>query len=211
MMAGVILIQNNNFTMTIELDHVFILVEPEAKDADALVELGVMEGSSNDHKGQGTSNRRFYFENGMLEFLYVRNEQEANEGPARNLRFPERSKNSQASPFGVILHAGDESKKIEPFEGWKYQPDYFKDGWAFHVGSNSEIVCEPLCIYVPFYNSEFKPKSPNTGIFKTMNNVKIFTPTISKTLALAGSAKRLSIELGNEHLMEISFNRLKRR
>ncbi len=46
--------------MNLELDHVFILVEPEARVADLLIEQGFKEGTRNQHPGQGTSNRRFF-------------------------------------------------------------------------------------------------------------------------------------------------------
>ena len=55
--------------MNLQLDHVFILVELEAEVADCLLEQGFREGPSNTHPGQGTTNRRFYFSNGMLEFI----------------------------------------------------------------------------------------------------------------------------------------------
>ena len=77
-------------TMNMTLDHVFILVEPEAKVADRLLESSFLEGSSNIHPGQGTANRRFYFSNGMLEFLWVRDADEAKNGPGQDLRFPDR-------------------------------------------------------------------------------------------------------------------------
>ncbi|MEO0377835.1 MAG: hypothetical protein AAF329_25215 [Cyanobacteria bacterium P01_A01_bin.17] len=41
--------------MTITMDHVFILVEPEAKVGDRLLEHGFREGPSNTHPGQGTA------------------------------------------------------------------------------------------------------------------------------------------------------------
>ncbi|MBE9137293.1 VOC family protein [Nodosilinea sp. LEGE 07088] len=47
--------------MNLELDHVFILVEPAAQVADRLLEQGFREGPRNTHPGQGTANRRFYF------------------------------------------------------------------------------------------------------------------------------------------------------
>ncbi len=52
--------------MNLELDHTFILVKPEAKVADLLLSLGMEESFSREHQGQGTSNRRFEFSNGML-------------------------------------------------------------------------------------------------------------------------------------------------
>ena len=62
-----------NQSLNLKLDHVFILVEPRAKVADRLLEQGFREGARNTHLGQGTANRRFYFANGMLEFLWMRN------------------------------------------------------------------------------------------------------------------------------------------
>jgi hypothetical protein len=89
--------------MNLELDHVFILVEPGAQAVDRLLEQGFQEGSRNTHPGQGTANRRIYFANGMLEFLWVRDAKEAHTGPGRDLRLPARAENPNASPFGVIL------------------------------------------------------------------------------------------------------------
>ena len=46
--------------MNLELDHVFILVKPEARVANLLIAKGFEEGTRNIHPGQGTSNRRFF-------------------------------------------------------------------------------------------------------------------------------------------------------
>lgn len=54
-----------------QLDHFFILTSPGAPEADALVQLGLIEGTSNAHPGQGTANRRFFFANTTIEFLYI--------------------------------------------------------------------------------------------------------------------------------------------
>jgi hypothetical protein len=84
--------------MNLELDHVFILVDPEARVADRLLEKGFQERPGNTHPGQGTANCRFYFANGMLEFIWVRDPNEAETGPGRDLRFAERAEDPAASP-----------------------------------------------------------------------------------------------------------------
>ena len=76
--------------VNLELDHLFILTDKPKEAGDILVSMGLKESFSRNHEGQGTSNRRFEFSNGMLEILYVRDNEEANNGPARNLRFSER-------------------------------------------------------------------------------------------------------------------------
>ncbi len=100
--------------MNLELDHVFILVEPEAKVADLLLAKGIREGRGNQHPGQGTSNRCFYFANGMLEFLWVHDAEEAFNGFGRDLYLSERAKDPLASPFGVILRRKDNSSLEMP-------------------------------------------------------------------------------------------------
>jgi hypothetical protein len=192
--------------MNLELDHVFILVEPEARIADLLVSLGMEESFSRDHEGQGTSNRRFELSNGMLEFLWVRDAHEAINGPAGDLFFPQRVESPTASPFGVILHRKDNLVLEMPFAGWSYQPDYFKPPMSFHVGINSSNLLEPLCIYVPFIKP--KVRTIEKGAFKAISHVKVHTTTtkLSDSLIVADRADRLSIVCGDEHLMEITFD-----
>ena len=63
--------------MSIELDHFFILTDPGAPQADLLSGIGLTEGTRNDHPGQGTANRRFFFSITALELVYVSDENEA--------------------------------------------------------------------------------------------------------------------------------------
>lgn len=196
--------------MKLELDHFFILVEPEAKVANLLVELGLEESYSRLHKGQGTSNRCFKFSNSMMELLWLRDEDEAEKGPAAGLKFPQRSSNQEASPFGLIFNRKantEESYDLEmPFSGWSYQPDYFPAPNAFHVGSNSGELVEPLCIYVPFI--EPKDKVVEIGDFKSISHIHVTVPTahLSEVILSVGQIDGLSIECGEEHLMEIVFD-----
>ncbi len=204
--------------MQLELDHFFILVEPEAKAANLLVELGLEESYSRVHKGQGTANRCFKFSNSMLELLWLRDEEEANNGPANGLRFPERSINSleetSASPFGLIFNRKASSENISekssdlemPFNGWSYQPDYFPAPMAFHVGNNSENLVEPLCIYVPFMQPV--DRTVEKGNFKSISNVHLHVPvgSLSEELLIAAQAEGLSVECGEDHLMEVTFD-----
>ena len=95
-----------------------------------------------------------------------------------------------------------------PFEGWKYQPDYFNPPWAFHVGSNSSNLLEPLCFYVPFMEPKSSDHEIEEGVFKVISKVHIYTPAdpLSDVLVIADTADRLSIDHGNEHLMEVTFD-----
>jgi len=191
--------------MNLELDHFFILVNEPAIAAQKLIDIGMQEGLANTHPGQGTANRRFYSSNSMLEFLWVRDAAEANHGPGKQLNFPQRLSDSQASPFGVILTRVDNQSLQMPFPGWSYQPDYFPPPNAFHVGRNSENLHEPLCFYVPFVEPQ-KRKIKNEQ-FGSLDYIRISVKTdiLSDELKLISKADRLIIQTGDRHLMEVFF------
>ncbi|WP_299488703.1 VOC family protein [Acaryochloris sp. IP29b_bin.137] len=194
--------------MKMTLDHVFILVEPEAKVADLLLEHGFREGPRNTHPGQGTANRRFYFTNGMLEFLWVQDANEARNGPGQSLHFSERAEDPAASPFGIIFVSRQDNANPEmPFPGWHYQPDYFPPPKGFHVGANSENLLEPLCFYVPFQDPGVPRPQPERNS-QRITEVAISTPSTDThgTLALASGCDRLSIQSASEHRMEIMLD-----
>jgi len=194
--------------MHLELHHFFILVKPGAEVAEQLISIGMCEGASNKHEGQGTSNRLFNFLNGTLELLWVHDEEEAINGPGRDMYLAERVRDQAASPFGIIFNRKDDSTLEMPFEGWKYEPDYFQPPWAFHVGINSKNIAEPLCVYMPFIEPEMKKGLDENEIFKNISKVTVHTPSdpMSKVLNIVNHADRLSVVKGNEHLMEVTFN-----
>ena len=192
--------------MNIELDHFFVLVEPDGEIADLLITLGMNESFGRDHPGQGTSNRRFELSNSMFEFLWVRDVDEANNGPGRKLNFVDRIRCNDTSPFGIILNRTDESEHGMPFKGWTYQPDYFEPPMAFHVGDNSSNLHEPLCIHMSFMNPP--ARKTEHGVFKSLSHVKITTPAnpLSDVIDVVNSADRVSIVSGKLHLMEVTLD-----
>ncbi|MBT9314847.1 VOC family protein [Leptothoe spongobia] len=194
--------------MNLELDHVFILVKPTAKVADLLLEHGFQEGPQNTHPGQGTANRRFYFANGMLEFIWVQDPNEARTGPGRDLGFAERAGNSTASPFGVIFVPGKKTISSEmPFPGWHYQPAYFPPPKGFHVGANAHTITEPLCFYFPFRDPGVSRPQPIRNP-QMISEVIISTPSVDTegVLGLVAQADRLSMRSASDHLMEITLD-----
>src|SRR5689334_20248704 len=101
-----------------ELDHVFILGAAGAPGAAALQRIGLREGSSNTHPGQGTACRRFFFANAYLELAWVENEAEAGGGEAKRTRLLDRwaMRHAGACPFGLILRpTADDVDMKAPF------------------------------------------------------------------------------------------------
>jgi len=80
--------------MALHLHHVFVCASVGAPEGEDLLVAGLVEGSSNTHPGQGTANRRFFFESGFLELIWIHDELEA-QSELRNIRtFAEEGANS---------------------------------------------------------------------------------------------------------------------
>jgi len=189
-----------------QLDHFFILTKALAPEAELLRDLGMMEGTSNDHRGQGTANRRFFFSNTALELLYVRDEQEAKEGPGRRLRLLERASNPDASPFGLVMRCEGAAER-PPFAGWRYQPLYFDPGVSFLVAGNSERLHEPLCICLPDDRPSRSPQVRSKSPFTEVTELRVHVPVVkpSSVLKAMSEVERIRIEINSPHLLEIAF------
>jgi hypothetical protein len=135
----------------LEVDHAFIGCRTRAPEGDALLRLGFVEGSSNTHPGQGTANRRFYFDNFMLELVWVADPDEARNERTRRTRLFERceGKDRQVSPFGIIFRSTVTPPAPPPFATWSYTPIYLPPGLAMQVAEGTSLY-EPELFYLPF-------------------------------------------------------------
>ncbi|SFR52013.1 hypothetical protein SAMN04490243_2542 [Robiginitalea myxolifaciens] len=152
----------------VRVDHIFIFTDPDGEIADDLVKFGLTEGSSRVHAGQGTTNRKFYFENFFLEILWVHNPKEINSEPALSSGLGVRAKNSDHgfSPFGLCLVNTKESDALFT-DAFPYQPNYFPQGMAVDVLKNEEQSELPWTFRLPFKGPkkyENEPKSHRNGI-----------------------------------------------
>jgi hypothetical protein len=136
--------------MALALDHAFIMCSRGAPEGDSLVQRGFLEGSRNVHPGQGTANRRFFFENFMLELVWVDNPDEAKSEQTRRTRLWERWKgrNQSASPFGILFCSSNEDDSSAPFPTWDYRPDYLPPGLAIEIAEGTRLE-EPELFYMP--------------------------------------------------------------
>lgn len=191
----------------LELHHFFILTDPGAPQADLLSRVGLIEGTRNSHPGQGTANRRFFFSNTMLELLYVRDAGEAAKGRGSRLRIADRAMDRVASPFGLAVSATSGLTDV-PFPGWRYCPEYFTADQCFHVGENSDLLEEPLCLCMPLSLPLPKTRPQPANPFMTMTELRISVPVAqpSTTLEASANCKRISLRLNEPHRLELVFN-----
>lgn len=137
--------------MTYALDHVFVCCAEGGSEADRLTRLGLAEGSSNTHPGQGTASRRFFFENAYLELFWVTDAREAQAEPAARTRLWSRwsARGTEASPFAVILRPDGAEEAPPPFASWAYHPSYLPPHLAIDVADRTPLS-EPAFFYIGF-------------------------------------------------------------
>ena len=136
--------------MPLEVDHAFVTCAPGAPEGDALLKLGFVEGSGNTHPGQGTANRRFFFENFMLELLWVTDQREAQSERTRRTRLWERwaQREQGVCPFGIVFRCADERPSSAPFPVWSYMPAYLS-GMSIEIAEGTTLQ-EPELFFLSF-------------------------------------------------------------
>jgi hypothetical protein len=201
-----------------EIDHFFICTAAGGLVADRLIQFGFTEGSPNRHPGQGTANRRFFFDNAFLELVWLENPDEASSDLVRRTKLYERCTNfgGGASPFGVCLRPKPGAARAAPFSAWEYRPPYLPDPLMINMGSNFEILTEPLLFYLAFAR---RPDPANRERWQPRDHAA-GTRRVTRLLFCNGTSDALSPELraarascdgltftpGNEYLLEVGFD-----
>jgi glyoxalase-like protein len=133
------------------LDHVFVCCSVGGEEASVLARLGLVEGTSNTHPGQGTASRRFFFTNAYLELMWVADANEARGPLAAPTRLWERWSRRAvgACPFALVLRPGGGDGREPPFAAWAYHPLYLPPDLAIHVAEGTPLG-EPELFYLAF-------------------------------------------------------------
>lgn len=106
-------------------NHIFIFCDNHDEVAHELIRFGFIEGSSRIHPNQGTTNRKFYFDDFYFEILWVHNFDEVTNKITTPTKLYERSQymSNDYSPFGLCVDYAKEDDML--FENcFKYYPTY---------------------------------------------------------------------------------------
>jgi hypothetical protein len=202
--------------VTVEIDHVFVCVAEGAPEAQHLAGLGLAEGKRNVHRGQGTSNRCFFFRNAMLELIWVHDAHEARSGLARPTRLLDRwqGRDAQACPFGLCLRSTGVDEAA-PFPGWRYEPAYLVPPMFIHIGTNSDALAEPMLFHMaPGYRPDavapaFRQPLDHAIGFRHLTRLAWTGPgasTPSPALAAVARSGLLTLREGPVQDLEIGFD-----
>jgi len=203
--------------MAFELDHLFICTDIGACEAERLVSFGLVEGTSNTHPGQGTTNRRFFFHNAMLKLLWVHDTQEAKSELIRPTRLWERwtNRKDNTCPFGVGLRPGTSGGDTVAFSSWAYRPPYLSDTVSIAVGTNSNVLTEPMLFQIPFgkrpdqYATEkAQPLKHRVGL-REITRIELVSPTAdnpSPEFLAVIDTNQVRVRVAQEYCVELGFD-----
>lgn len=201
--------------MNLELDHIFIAVSPNAPEAELLKAFGLSEGTPNQHLGQGTANRRFFFENAFLELLWIRDATEIQSERVKPTHLYERlsQQHPAISPFGICFRPTAHSELIIPFPCWNYHPSYLPPHLFIPMASNNPLT-EPLWFVLPFgvapttFSAEKRQPLQHALGFKQLTAICITQPSAAQSQAAqqANQVQGCTIKHGEAHLLELGFD-----
>jgi hypothetical protein len=200
--------------MPVVVDHVFICTAIGAPGADRLRQFGLVEGSPNQHPGQGTACRRFFFRNAMLELLWVEDIAEVRSEQTRRTKLWERwSEAGRAtSPFGIVLRPAPGTQEACPFPSWEYRPPSMP-ALVLHIAEGTGLE-EPMWCYREAGRAPAEtpperrqPLDHSSGL-RDISGVGIGCPLLERTsLTLAMThAGVITSHTGTDHLLELLFD-----
>jgi len=144
-----------------KIDHIFICSDNHGHEADQLVEMGLVEGSSRIHRGQGTRNRKFYFHNFFLEILWMHNEREILNDRTAPTKLWNRInyKKSGYTPFGLCLTRMPDTDPLFA-NCLLYTPAYFPEDKPIEFLTHESQPLLPATFRLPFPKSANPPNEP---------------------------------------------------
>ncbi|MCP4552341.1 MAG: VOC family protein [Bacteroidetes bacterium] len=197
-----------------EVDHIYIGTNNPDECAEKLIDFGFTEGSSNVHPGQGTSNRRFFFKNSMLELLYVSNVEEVINSRTSPLLLNEQCNNGQNTcPFGAIFRPSLQSEQAPLFDFWLYKPIYLPEPLSIKVAPVIHQN-EPRFYYLDFAKNRTDDDNSEPTTHKIgLENIFQYQITVKDHFPKSDFIETMSAETearliyGDDYLIELFFTK----
>ncbi len=192
--------------MTYELDHIFILSNVNAPSADKLLDAGIIEGAPNIHHGQGTTNRRFFFNNSMIECIWVHDADEANnERTKPTYLLPRWQGRKNTSPFGICLRPTSDEQS-PPFPSWDYTPQYLPDGISIQIANTVNQLEEPFLFFAAGAQSSDSSVKHPAGM-ENITSVEVTHPhTDLESPSIDAIQHLITFTTGDNHLLTVTFD-----
>jgi hypothetical protein len=154
----------------LELDHVFCFVDPAGDWAQRANAAGFVLDDGIEHAGQGTRNRRLWFAENYVEFLWISSPADAAANPLHLDR--------RTCPFGIGAAGSLDDKS----QFWAYHPPYAPGAtiWIHHTRDDEPFVFahdatpEQIERYTPSHRLASTPQLINPGAIR---EIRLRLPT----------------------------------
>jgi Glyoxalase-like domain len=205
---------------TMELDHVFILIEPLGPEIDYLRSLGITQTYRRRHSGQGTQNICYCFDNLFLELLWIDDANSVRSEPIARTGIYERAQWQTAgtNPFGIAWRDTSNAAPFTP-SSWAFKPPYLPTGMHIDVAVDGDDHHQPMMFKSPGATppSEWpvekrgalqKPAGLGRVITVQLNTPQTFVPSDTLKAIEAASILQLGISQVESFGLTLTVERL---
>jgi Glyoxalase-like domain len=133
-----------------EIDHVFVLMDPQSSEIEYLRSLGIAETYRRQHTGQGTQNVCYCFENMFLELLWIDDTECVCSKSIARTGIYERAqwRTAGTNPFGISWRNTVSDALFAP-PAWAFKPPYLPMGISIDVAVDSDDHHQPMMFKSP--------------------------------------------------------------
>jgi len=135
---------------SMELDDIFMLVEPSGPELAHLSSIGLIETYRRRYLGQGTQNACFCFDNLFLECLWVDTIADIRSEAIARTGLYQRSRccTIGANPFGTAWRDTGDRQAFKP-ASWGFKPPYLPKGMTIEVACDGDDPRQPMMFKSP--------------------------------------------------------------
>lgn len=192
-----------------EIDHIFVLIDPDGNDIKRLHSLGLVETYRRQHPGQGTQNVCFCFDNMFFELLWINGVADALSEKIVRTKLYERSRwrTDGTNPFGIAWRGPTDEIK-PPISTWKFCPPYLPSDMSIEVATDSDDVRQPMMFQSPGgtppsdWPVEKKGALQQAGGWGRVLRIDLFLPISvvpSQSLTLIASQTSLNLKVASDN------------
>jgi hypothetical protein len=208
----------------IELDHVWIMVSPNAPERHALKRAGFqISPDTNRHDGQGTASITVEFENSYLELMWPDSTVTVAPGLERAAeKFRQRMlwRSSGWCPIGIGLRRTSPSDDALPFPTWSWTAEWMPKGSKMEMLTPRDDTTSPALFIEPRALTDTGEQAARASRYhhpigtRQITAIRLISPTTYEPIAALNYLQTqhvLSIKRGDQWLLELTFDRGKRK
>jgi Glyoxalase-like domain len=208
----------NQAAAILEVDHVFILTAPMAKEERAAIEAAGFTVGSHvaKHTGSGTASVGLLFANAYLELLWLDPSVSIDAAQAKEIvRMRQRAawRSNGASPFGIGLRRTPTAPDKLPIEADEFRAPWLRPGTS--ILTVRDVPASPLLFIVPRYVAldawvaDARGKEPESFRHKTrvdrLTKVTVAGPYQPPPEAVTNIAE-IQFRNATDHTLELTFD-----